>query len=624
MAALLVLGIVVVALVLFSIEAFPIEVTSLVIVTLLALTGVLTPAQAFDGFSNDTVIFIFTLLAMTQGLASTGVVQLIGQRLAFFARFGHETFIFAMMSMVAAFSAFVSNTVTTAAFLPVAIGAANRAHVPKSKVLLPLAYASMLGGTILLYGTSTNLVASEAMENAGLKPIGVTELAPVGLAIAILGIAVVVVLGPKLLPYRPEPLGTEGFVLRDYLTEAVLPLNSAYAGKQLREITEGLGLRVLGLVRKGSALPANPTHALSVEDRLIIEGQREEILRVKDLRGIEIRPDLRLSDEQLRPKDTLLVEASVPPGSPLVGRTLKETLFSERFGLVALAIHRRPAIQRLTKLQMLGRVWGGHSLSKIPLSVGDVLLLRGARHRMQQLGDGGTLLVLTDVEYQPPRYGKAVLAIAFFGGALLASSLEVVSPPVAGLIGMVGMIATGCVDARLAFRVDWRVVLLIGSMMALGTAMQKSGAGVLLGSQLAELGDFAGPRGVLCALMLLTILLSAPMSNQAAALVILPVGISAASQLGVDPRPFAIGITLAASCSFITPLEPSCVLVYGPGHYRFTDFFRLGTPLTLAILVLLTFAVPLLWPVARREAPELPGMSRTIPAPAVSPQSGTQ
>ena len=623
MAALLILGIVVVALVLFSIERLPIEVASLTIVALLALTGVLTPAQAFDGYSNDTVIFIFTLLAMTQGLASTGVVQLIGQKLAFFARFGHQTFVFGMMLVVAAFSSLVSNTVTTAAFLPVAIGAANRARVPKSKVLLPLAYASMLGGTIFLYGTSTNLVASAAMESAGLRPIGVAELAPLGICIALLGIAMVVALGPKLLPHRAEPHGAEGFVLRDYLTEAVLTEDSPYVGKELREITDGLGLRVLGLVRMGSAIPANPSHVLSVQDRLIIEGKREEILRVKDLRGIEIRPDLRLSDEQLRPKDTLLIEASVPPGSPLVGRTLKETLFSERYGLVALAIHRRPAIQRLTKLQMLGRVWGGHSLSTLPLSVGDVLLLRGARQRVQQLGDGGTLLVLTDVEYQPPRYGKALMAISVFALALSAGSLELLPLSVAGLLGMLTMIATGCVDARLAFRVDWRVVLLIGSMMALGTAMEKSGAGVLLGSQVAAMAEFAGHRGVLCALMLLTILLSAPMSNQAAALVVLPVGISAASQLGVDPRPFAIGITLAASCSFITPLEPSCVLVYGPGHYRFTDFFRLGTPLTLAILALLTFAVPIGWSFEGTRAPNGPGISTVDPPARVLPATGT-
>jgi di/tricarboxylate transporter len=158
------------------------------------------------------------------------------------------------------------------------------------------------------------------------------------------------------------------------------------------------------------------------------------------------------------------------------------------------------------------------------------------------------------------------------------------------------MIATGCMDARKAFRVDWRVVLLIGSMMALGLAMEVSGAGTFLGQRVAELGDFGGPRTVLVALMLLTIVLSAPMSNQAAALVVLPVAVNAAAQLGVDVRPFAIGVTLAASCSFITPLEPSCVLVYGPGHYRFTDFFRLGTPLTLLLVVVLTVAVPWVWP----------------------------
>jgi di/tricarboxylate transporter len=184
---------------------------------------------------------------------------------------------------------------------------------------------------------------------------------------------------------------------------------------------------------------------------------------------------------------------------------------------------------------------------------------------------------------------------------------------------MLAMIVTGCVDARIAFRVDWRVVLLIGSMMALGVAMEVSGAGRFLGGMVAQLGEYGGPRLVLGLLMVLTILLSAPMSNQAAALVVLPVAISAAAQLGVDARPFAIGVTLAASCSFITPLEPSCVLVYGPGHYRFTDFFRLGTPLTGVLVAFLVFIVPAVWPFhgkvqgpPRRGAP----VSMSVPAPA--------
>ncbi|MDC0711107.1 SLC13 family permease [Stigmatella sp. ncwal1] len=592
----IVLGIVFIALVLFSLDTLPIEVSALTIVCLLALTRVLTPAQAFEGFSNDTVIFIFCLLAMTQGLASTGVVQLIGQRLSFFARYGHQVFVLAMMGAVAVFSSVISNTVTTAAFLPVAIGAAHRAKVPKSKVLMPLAYASMLGGMVFLYGTSTNLVMSAAMQKLGMKGIGVAELAPVGLPVAVLGILVVVLLGPLLLPAREGQGSDGGWALRDYLTEAVLPEGSAYQGKELGDISEGLGLRVIGILREGQAIAAVPSYRLEGDERLIIEGRREDILRVKDLRGIELRSDMKLGEGALDSRDTVLVEASVPAGSPLTGRSLKEALFAERFGLVALALHRKPAIQRLTKLQMLGRIFGQQSLSTMPLSVGDVLLLRGPRSRVAELADGTALLVLSDYEYQPPRYGKALLAVCFFLGALGAGSLGLLPLSVAGLAGMLGMIATGCVDARVAFRVDWRVVLLIGSMMALGVAMEQSGAGKFLGSRVAELGAYGGPRLVLTMLMLMTILLSAPMSNQAAALVVLPVAVSAAAQLGVDVRPFAIGVTLAASCSFITPLEPSCVLVYGPGHYRFTDFFRLGTPLTAVLVVFLVFAVPLVWP----------------------------
>ncbi len=611
----IVLGVVVVALVLFSFDTLPIEVSSLVVVCLLALTGVLTPAQAFEGFSNDTVIFIFTLLAMTQGLASTGVVQMVGQRLSFFARFGHQTFVMAMMVAVAAFSSVISNTVTTAAFLPVAIGAAQRAKVPKSKVLLPLAYASMLGGMIFLYGTSTNLVMSAALQRLGMPGIGVAELAPLGLPLAAIGILVVVLLAPWLLPAREGHGAMEDWTLRDYLTEAVLSEDSRYVGKELGDISEGLGLRVIGIIRDGGALPAVPGYRLRGDERLLIEGNREAILRVKDLRGIELRPDVRLSDEELRDKDSLLIEASVPPGSPLVGRSLKETLFVERYGMVALALHRKPAIQRVTKLQLLGRIFGERSLSMLPLSVGDVLLLRGARSKVDELARGGNLTVLGGHEYQPPRYGKALLAVVLFLGALAAGSMGLVPLSVAGLTGMLLMIATGCVDSRTAFRVDWRVVLLIGSMMALGLAMEVSGAGQFLGDRVARLGAFGGPRMVMVLLMVLTILLSAPMSNQAAALVVLPVALNAAQQLGVDARPFAMAVTLAASCSFITPLEPSCVLVYGPGHYRFTDFFRLGTPLTALLVVILGLAVPWVWPL-ERGAPSAPAAAR----PAMGPR----
>jgi di/tricarboxylate transporter len=233
------------------------------------------------------------------------------------------------------------------------------------------------------------------------------------------------------------------------------------------------------------------------------------------------------------------------------------------------------------------------------VSVGDVLLLRAPRERVRELAGRGVLLVLSGFEHDPPRRTKAALAVALFLGALVVGSLGVVPLSVAGLGGMLAMVLTGCVDGRRALRVDWRVVLLIGSMLALGLAMERSGAGKLLGAAVAGAVGPAGPRAVLVVLALLTILLSAPMSNQAAALVVFPIAVSVAGQLGIDPRALAIGVTLAGSCSFMTPLEPAAMLVYGAGRYRFSDFVRVGAPITLAVVALVAVLVPAVWPLGR-------------------------
>jgi di/tricarboxylate transporter len=587
-----VLAILAIAIVLFAHERIPLEVSALSVVALLAVTGVLTPAQAFAGFANDTVILIFTLLSMTQGLASTGVVQLVGQRVTGLARFGPGAFVLAVMAVVAALSSVVSNTVTTAAFLPVVIGAAERARLSASRVLLPMAYASMLGGTIFLVGTSTNLVVSSVMERTGLGPLGFAELAPLGLPAAVLGVGLTAALARLLL--RDRGAGDADAVpAREYLAEVAVAKGSRYAGGPLRALTQGLGLRVLSVTRGGAALEPAPELALAEGDALLLEEDRLDLLRVKDLRGLVLED---VAEPGAGAGDTVLVEASVPVGSSLVGRSLEEAFFAEHFGLAALGISRRPAIQRLTRVQLLHGLFGAHRLSTLPLAAGDVLLVRGPRPRVRALADGRTLALLGNVEYQPVRHGKAAVAVAIFAGALAAGGTGLLPLAVAGLCGMLLMIATRCVDARVAFRVDWRVVLLIGAMMALGVALEETGAGRWVASVLVPLAAQAGPRGVLAALMILTIVLSAPMSNQAAALVVLPVAVAAARQLGLDPRPFAIGVCLAASFSFVTPLEPSCVLVYGPGRYRFADFLRMGGPVTLVLLGLCVAVIPLRWP----------------------------
>lgn len=584
--AVLVLILVIVAMVMFAFERIALEVTSVTLIVLLALSGVLTPEEAFSGLSNDTVIFIFTLLAMTAGLRATGVMQILARRAAFVRRLGERSFLAVMTVVVTTVGSVANNTAVSAAFLPIVSSAAARARIPRGRVLMPMAYASMLSGMILLFGTSTNMIVSEAMERFGMAPLGFTELAPAGLPAVLVAIVLMVLAGPYLFPARAGDAGAPTFTHREFVTEAVLTPESRFLGQTLDEIAAALELNILGMVRRGQWLPASANERVGADDRLVIRGSQRTIRRVAELRSIALGAELSFTSDT----PTVLAEVVVPPHSRLVGRTIGEARFGERMGLLPLAIHRHPSVQREKP------IIGHASLAKVRLAAGDMLLVSGPPKRLRELRGGERLVVLGATPYRRPRYRKASLAILIFGVALTLAATRVAPPAVVGLIGMLAMIATRCVDAREAFRVEWRVVLLIASLLALGTAMEKSGAGALVASALMPVAALGGAHGALFLVMLLTVLLSAPMSNQAAALVVLPVAIHVAQKLGLDPRAFAVGTCLAASCSFMTPLEPATALVYGPGRYRFADFLRAGAPLTLALLVLFTILIPRIWP----------------------------
>jgi len=595
MVTIVALGVMVIAIVLLSIDRIPIELSSLAIIVLLVLSGLVTPREALSGFSSDTAIFIFTLLALTQGLSATGVMQLVGRRLLSLSRFNPRVFVVMMLVAVCAFSSVASNTAVTAAFLPVVTAASTQARVAPRGVLMPMAFTSMLGGTIFLFGTSTNLVVSAALEQVGLERIGFAELAPVGLPLAVVGIIATLMLVRRFLPERGAEGGERALPRREYVTEAVLTPGSRLVGKELRYVTEGLGIPVRGLVRDGVTLPPEPREVLVAQEHLIIAGGLDDILRVKDLRSIGLSADLRIPEGQRQAYT--LVEVSVPPTSALAGRSLRDIRFAERYGLVALAIHRHPTLQSAHEhLSLMDSLRGRDALKNLSLAVGDMLLLGGPEKRVRELERDEELTVLGSVEYQRPRYRRAVLSVCIFASTVVIAGLRITSPAIAGLAGLVMMVAVGCVDSRTAFRVDWRVVIMIGALLTLGLAMEKNGVGEFLAQGVIPLVGIVGPRGVLCVLMIATVLLSVPMSNQAAALIMLPVGIHAALDMGLDPRAFAMGICLAASYSFLTPLEPSAALVYGPGRYRFRDFLRVGTPLSVLMLTLLTVAVPLVWP----------------------------
>jgi di/tricarboxylate transporter len=515
------------------------------------------------------------------------VVDLVGE--AILRRIGdHPGWIPAtLMISTCLLSAFMSNTAATAFFLPIAIGLARRSSLSPSQLLLPMAFSSILSSSVTLISTSTNLVVSGLMTQRGMAPMGLFELAPVGLPIAILGLAYMLTVAPRLLPRRAAADSTDdSFGLRAYLTEVVVLGGSPLAGKTLQESGLGrdLDLNVLRIVRGGRSLLAFPEARLEEGDLLIVEGERASILRIKDRAGIDIKADAQLADVVDGTSEVRLAEGVLLPISPLVGGTLAEIRFRERYDLQVLAIHRHgEALHR--------------KLSEVRLQIGDVLLLQGATRNLSLAEQDLAFQLLGAVEHERANRRRAPLAIAIFLFSLAAATSGLLQLPVAVLLGGLLVFLTGCVSPEQAYRdVEWRALVLIAAMLALGKAMDSTGTAAYLADLIVGWTTGLGPRWILSGFFALTVVLTQPMSNQAAAAVVFPVATQTAEHLGFDPRAFAIVIALAASCSYMTPLEPSCLMVYGPGRYRFADFMKVGALLTLLIFAVVIWLVPVFWP----------------------------
>lgn len=571
------------ALVLFATEWLPVDVTALALLSALLLLGLLKPKEAFAGFGSDTVLTLASLFILTRVLLRAGVIEWIGQALA--RRVKNATMLLrAMLVTVAGVSAFTSNTATTAVFLPVVAGVSRRAGIPASRVLMPLAFASILGGTITVIGTSTNLVVSGALPTTGQKPLGFFELAWVGIPTALIGMLYLFFIAPRFLPARDAQLEE---TLRPYLADLTVEAGSPLIGQTLRESNLGrdFGVTVVA-VRRAEETTYAPAADFRIQegDTLAVEGATDRILNVKNNLGVVSRSEQKLHAESgggLRPESVRLVEAVVMPASPLIGRTLREARFRERYGCSVLALHRR---SRTTE-----------RLGRLRVQVGDVLLIQGATGRIDSLGDH--LAVLGDLTERQTDLKKAPLALLLFLGAVVLGGFGMVPLSVAVVVAVALSLALRLITPAEAYgSVEWPVIVLVACMLAFGTAFEDTGAAKVLTGAMSGVLEPLGPLGLLAALFLVTVALTQPMSNQAAALVMLPLAIGTAKTLGYDPRPFVIGITIAASNSFITPLEPSCMLVYGPGRYTFLDFVKVGTGLTVVTFIVSMLIIPVIWP----------------------------
>ncbi len=582
----IVLSLLLIAVVVFATEWMSMEVFSLLLMVTLAVTGVLTPQQSFMGLSNPAVIMIAGIMLITGGFIHNGAADLLARRIQRFAGRSERLMSVLLLTTVNGLSAIINNVAATAMFIPVAEGTARHFRVSRSRYLMPIAFASMTGGMCTLIGTSTNVAVAGALEQYRLAPLGLFELTPVGLAMVAVGVPYLVLVTPRLLgPARQEEDPAIAYGLRPYLFEIWVREGAAMAGKPISMLPSRLGLTVLAIVRgEDRIVPPQAEEVLQPGDLLLVEGAAGTIPAVQRTAGMEIKslPNLKVAGLLAAP--FRLMEATVSYNSPFIGRTLQELNFRKLYDLSVLALHRRGEVV----VEKVG---------KIPLRAGDVLLIHGHQQRFAGLPHEPTRLLMEDLSLPASDPGRAALATVILLGAIAAGASGWVDTATAFLAGGALTLALGVLPTDLAASyVNIRFLIMVAAMASLGMAMEQSGAARLLADGLVGTLGAAEPLVLLAAFFLLTVVLTQPLSNAAAALLVLPIGSHAAAAAGVDPRSFAVAITIGASCSFITPFEPACLLVYSTGRYKFLDFVKLGTPLTLMALVLSLVLIPWLWP----------------------------
>ncbi len=568
----------------FAFEWFPIDLTALAGLAALVLFGLIDVDQALAGFANEVVMTLACVFVIAGTLARSGLTQHLADGLLNLA--ARPSLVSPLlMAVAAALSAFFSNTSATGMLMPATQRIAQRTKRPPSQLLMPLAFASILGGTCTLIGTSTNLAGASLMTRLGMAPFTLFEFTLVGVLITLAGIVYMALIGHRTIPQRDAGDLSDAYHVRDYLAELIIDDDSEAVGSTITSLKlRDRDMIPLAVVRDGKRLSARGNRKLAAGDKLVVHGTRDALLSARDHPLYSIETQGELTDEDVATDEVGIAEVVVIPQSQLAGRTLKQLRFIERYGLMVLAIYRR-----------------GHAypvlIDRTPLRVGDVLLVQGQQQRLQELLADPGLWLSQEVDSVPISTRKGLYALGALVGAVVLTATGLVAVSIAFLLATIALVLTRCTTMEEAYAsIEWRVIILIASMSAFGVAMQQSGTAAFVADGIVSTVAPLGLHATLAAFALLAIILTQPMSNAAAALVLIPVAVSTAGMLGMDPRTFAVMVTLSASLSFVTPLEPASLLVFGVGKYRFRDFALVGLPLTLIALVMLVFLVPVIWP----------------------------
>ncbi|NLE76021.1 MAG: SLC13 family permease [Chloroflexi bacterium] len=609
---LLVFAILGVAMALFASDWLRLDLVALLALLALTLSGLLTPTEALAGFSESVVIMIAGLFVVGAGLVQTGVAAALGTWLEEVAGQNTTVLLVAIMGVAALLSAFMSSTGTTAILLPMVVSVARKARVSPSKLLLPLAYASLIGGVITLIGTPPNMVVSNQLVAAGLPPFGFFDFTPIGLVVLGVGVAFMVVVGRHLLPDRGDGSAREArarsassVTLVDLAEAYRLPGNlfrlrilssSPLVGRCLAEadLRARYGVNVLAIrpwqngLGRAPASMATPDALLRANDLLHVQGSPESVARLAQQEVLALLPSEQ-SAGAIIPQEVGMAEVLLTPRSRLVGRTLLETRFRDVYQMTVLAIMR------------MGKPLAGDPAAS-PLRFGDTLLVQGTWERIRVLQDERQDFVVVglprEVAAEEASGRRAPLAMAVMLGMLALMITETLAPAIAVLVAAVAMVLTRCVSMEEAYRsINWSTLVLVAAMLPTATALQKTGGVTFMADGLVGMLGALSPLAVMAGLFALTAFLGQFISNTATTVLLAPIAVEVARGMGVAPQGLLMAVAVAASTSFGTPIAtPSNTLVLGPGGYRFSDYLKVGLSLQAVLMAATLLALPLLFP----------------------------
>jgi di/tricarboxylate transporter len=584
---------------LFVTEWLRVDVVALLVLLALLITGLITPEEAFSGFSSPAVLTVWAVFIVSGGLFHTGVANLLGDRLLQIAGTNPRRLVGLLMATVGIMSGVMNNVGATAVLMPAAVSISRKARVSASKLLMPLAFGSLLGGMLTLIGTPPNILVSDVLYQAGYEPFSLLDFAPVGVVALTLGVIYMAFVGLRSLPEQTavEAMASSGadidlvdsYRLGERLFRARIPAGSRLVGQKLADssLREEFELTVIGLERQGKlSLALEKDTILQRGDVLLIEGMVDNLVWAEATGWLDVQPEVGVEDRDLQSEVVGIAEVLLAPRSSLVGKTLAEILFREKYGLTVLAILRDGRPRRT-------------GLVDLPLRFGDVLLVQGPRQKIRILQREPDFVVMGDIEVAPVvRANRAPLAI----GLVVLMLVPVVAGwlPIAAsaLLAGILMVLTGCLTMDEAYQsIEWKAVFLVAGTLPLGIAMQETGTAEYLAGFLVDLLGGLHPLALLAGFYIMTNLLTQFMSNAASTMLVAPIAIGAAQQVGNEPYALLMTIAVAASAGFLTPVaHQSNVLVMSPGGYRFGDYFKSGLPLDLLTFVVTLVIVPLIWP----------------------------